>query len=193
MSEKTETLPESDAQVILNTIVQSAHMGYWDWHIQTNYEYMSPGFKSMLGYSDNEIPNTPEWWQENIHPDDLPGVMTAFEAHVKSKGAVPYDNEVRYFHKDGSIVWVYCRGEVIEWDETGKPLRMVGSHIDITALKQAQQSLEKAKEDYRKKAEELSQFNNDMVGRELRMIELKKEVNELLIANGQNKKYTIYN
>lgn len=183
---------ESDALIILDTIVQSAQMGYWDWHIPNHYEYMSQGFKSMLGYTDDEVPNSPDWWQENIHPEDLGPVLDTFKRHVESKGAVPFDNEVRYYHKDGSIVWVYCRGEVIEWDAQGQPLRMVGSHIDITALKKAQSNLEKATEKYKKKADELSQFNKDMVGRELRMIELKKEVNQLLTEHGQSEKYTIY-
>ncbi|MDC7996512.1 chemotaxis protein CheB [Gilvibacter sediminis] len=124
-----------DQNAAFEQVLESTLAGYWDWDIPGNTEYMSPTFKSMFGYEDHEIPNTPDWWQENIHPDDLPGVFEVFNKHVATKGKVPYDNEVRYFHKNGDIVWVWCKGKVIEWDEEGNPLRMVGSHVNITHLK----------------------------------------------------------
>lgn len=129
----------ADHHRVFNTVLESSFAGYWDWHIQDEYEYMSPSFKAMFGFTDSEVPNHPSWWQKQIHPDDLPGVFDLFEKHVKSKGKVPYDNEVRYYHKDGSIVWVYCRGEVIEWSDKGEPLRMIGAHVDITRLKKLQE------------------------------------------------------
>ena len=67
---------------------------------------MSPTFKKMFGYKDEEVPNVPEWWQEKIHPDDLPGVLETFNKHVASNGEYPFNTEARYYHKDGSIVWV---------------------------------------------------------------------------------------
>lgn len=135
-----------DLKKTFNTILESSMAGYWDWNIPANEEYLSPTFKAMFGYEDHEVPNTPEWWQQNIHPEDLPKVMDTFRKHVETKGKYPYDNEVRYFHKDGSIVWVYCRGRVIEWDNEGNPIRMVGSHVDITPLKEARGFLEEALE-----------------------------------------------
>ena len=132
-----------DANLTYNTIVEGTLAGYWDWYIPDNYEYMSPSFKAMFGYKDEEIANTPDWWQANIHQDDLPGVLDLLKKHIKSKGKIPYDNEIRYYHKDGSIVWVQCRGKVIEWNEKGEAVRMVGSHIDITKLKQNEKDLKK--------------------------------------------------
>ncbi|TKD65137.1 PAS domain-containing protein [Flavobacterium sp. ASW18X] len=120
---------------IFEQVLENTMAGYWDWNILENTEYLSPSFKKMFGYEDHEMENTPEAWQKIIHPDDLPGVFNVFNAHVESKGEIPYDNEVRYYHKNGSIVWVLCRGKVIEWAEDGSPVRMVGSHIDITHLK----------------------------------------------------------
>ena len=132
----------SDKEKVFETILEYSFAGYWDWYIKEDYEYLSPTFKKMFGYEDHELPNSPDTWQKIIHPDDLEEVLKIFDAHVKSKGKVPYDNEVRYFHKDGSIVWVYCRGKVIEWDEKDNPVRMVGNHINITHLKQLQEELE---------------------------------------------------
>lgn len=126
---------------LLESILESSMDGYWDWHMKKDYEYLSPGFKRMLGYEDEELPNKPESWQKIVHPDDLPGVLEVLNKHVQSKGEIPFDNQVRYFHKDGSIVWIYCRGKVIEWDDRNKAVRMVGSHVNITPLKEAEQRI----------------------------------------------------
>ncbi|WP_289062535.1 chemotaxis protein CheB [uncultured Zobellia sp.] len=129
-----------DKNMVFEQVLEITLAGFWDWNIQENTEYLSPTFKQMFGYGEDEMENTPEAWQKIIHPEDLPGVLETFDAHVKSKGEAPYDNEVRYFHKNGSIVWVWCKGQVIEWGENGEPIRMVGSHINITNLKRLSQS-----------------------------------------------------
>ncbi len=147
----------ADKEVVFDNILEGTLAGYWDWNIPENTEYLSPTFKAMFGYEDHEMENSPESWQKIIHPDDLPGVFDVFHAHVQSHGKVPYNSEVRYFHKDGSIVWVYCRGKVIEWDEEGNAVRMVGSHVDITKLKQAEDT-EKYAKLLEKKNRELQQF-----------------------------------
>ena len=122
-------------------LLEAEAAGYWDWDIPADTEYMSPRFKAMFGYRDEELENKPDSWMRLIHPEDLPVAMAAFEAHVASKGKTPYDLEVRYFHKDGSIVWVICRGRVVEWNSKGEPLRMLGVHLDITKLKEREQSV----------------------------------------------------
>ncbi|WP_052288332.1 PAS domain-containing protein [Leptolyngbya iicbica] len=121
--------------------------GYWDWDIPANQEYLSPGFKRMFGYADHELPNAPEAWQNLIFPEDLAKVMASFERHVSSRGQEPFDNEVRYHHKNGDIVWVNCVGEVVAWDEQGQPLRMIGCHIDITQQKRAELETQQTKEE----------------------------------------------
>ena len=129
-----------DKNMAFEQVLESTMAGFWDWNILENTEYLSPSFKKMFGYEDDEMENTPEAWQKIVHPDDLENVFRCFEEHVESKGAVPYDNEVRYFHKSGRIVWVWCKGRVIEWGENGEPIRMVGSHVNITGLKNLTQS-----------------------------------------------------
>lgn len=126
---------------LLETILEVILGGYWDTDFQTGQEYLSPGFKQMFGYEDHELPNLPETWQHMIFAEDLPGVTDCFNQHVQSHGQTPFYNEVRYRHKNGSTIWVICSGQVVEWDEQGNPLRMVGCHIDITALKQAEAAL----------------------------------------------------
>ncbi|QLE41905.1 PAS domain S-box protein [Nostoc sp. C052] len=126
---------------LLEQILEVVLAGYWDWDIPSNQQYWSLTFKQMFGYEDRELPNTPDSWQSLIFPEDLPGVMELFEQHVQSRGQIPFYNEVRYRHKDGSTVWVICSGHVIAWDQDGNPLRMIGCHIDITKLKQVEAEL----------------------------------------------------
>lgn len=135
----------------LEGILESEAAGYWDWNIPENTEFMSPRFKEMLGYKDRELANVPETWQRLIHKDDLPVMMEQFKAHVESRGEVPYNSEVRYHHKDGSLVWVICRGHVVEWTTDGAPVRMVGVHMDITSLKERETEV-------RRRAEEIRRF-----------------------------------
>lgn len=130
---------------IYKVILEDTLSGYWDWNIPEGTEYLSPTFKSMFGYEDHELENSPETWQRLIFPDDLTVVLKNYKEHVESQGEIPYKNEVRYRHKDGSTVWVLCTGRVIEWD--GKdPIRMVGCHIDITRQKEVEKKLKSTQE-----------------------------------------------
>ncbi|ODN71580.1 sensor histidine kinase [Methylobrevis pamukkalensis] len=98
-------------------------------------EWMSPRYKHLLGYADDEVENRSSWWKERMHPDDLRESEENFRLHVRDP-AHPYDQIVRFRHKNGSTVWVRCRGIVIRDDE-GKPVRMLGAHTDVTDLKMA--------------------------------------------------------
>jgi PAS domain S-box-containing protein len=129
----------AESEGILRDIMESTLSGFWDWNLVDNTEYLSPTFKRMFGYEDHEMENSPEAWQSLVFSDDLPGVFAAFERHVKSHGRERFYNEIRYRHKDGSTVWVICAGRVIEWATDGKPIRMVGCHIDITERKRAEE------------------------------------------------------
>jgi len=125
----------------LSQIVNTTHDGIWDWHIPDDYEYMSPRFWQMLGYDPSEKKHHPSEWRNLIFPEDLEIVERNLKSHCQSRGEIPFYQEVRYRHQDGKTVWVICRGSVVEWDETGNPVRMIGSHTDITELKAAQESL----------------------------------------------------
>lgn len=148
----------ADKNQVLQSVIEGTLAGYWDWDIPSNQEYLSPTFKEMFGYEDHEMENAPESWQSIMFPEDLPITFAAFEAHVASRGVVPFTCEVRYKHKNGSTVWVWCKGKVIEWDENGAPLRAVGSHVDITERKQFEIALQSSEERFR------SAFANAGVG-----------------------------
>ncbi|MEM0951429.1 MAG: PAS domain S-box protein [Cyanobacteria bacterium P01_H01_bin.74] len=134
----------------LKEILNVVNDGYWDWFLQEDFEYMSPKFWQLFGYNPAEKKHHPSEWQEMIFQDDLQRAIENFNLHVETRGKHPYAQEVRYRHKNGSVVTVYCRGLVTEWDETGTPLRMVGTHTDITLLKQTEENLKRSNEELEK-------------------------------------------
>jgi len=126
---------------MLETILEDTMSGYWDWDVVNDTQYYSPSFKRMLGYEPEELENIPATWQRLAYDEDLESVIEKIETHIKSFGKIPFYTHVRYHHKDGSLVWVICSGRVVEWDDDKNPLRMVGSHIEITDIKNLEKTL----------------------------------------------------
>jgi signal transduction histidine kinase/PAS domain-containing protein/CheY-like chemotaxis protein len=126
VTEKIER--EQNLSLVLNNISE----GYWDWHVDKDYEYMSNRFWEILGYDPVTKKPHPSEWQKLLHPDDAPRLFAAFDAHVQSNGKQPFAVEVRYRHGLGHWIWIRCSGKVVEWIEPTKPKRVVGTHIDVT-------------------------------------------------------------
>lgn len=118
--------------------LESSGFGMWDWDLATNQTFFSRQWKSMLGYDDHEVINSYECWRSLLHPDDLKIVENAIETHIKGREK-DYAVEFRMRCKDGSWKWVRSRGQVIERDAAGIPLRMTGTHVDITKRKAAEE------------------------------------------------------
>ncbi|MEB3337898.1 MAG: PAS domain S-box protein, partial [Leptolyngbyaceae bacterium] len=107
--------------------------GIWDWNCQTHDCFFSPRWKEMLGYEDHELPNQLDTWTSRIHPEDWDLVMAIQKEHLDQKTPF-YRVEYRLRCKDGSYKWILSRAQGL-WDEQGTPLRLVGSHTDITERK----------------------------------------------------------
>ena len=117
--------------------------GVWDWNAQTNRVFFSRRWKELLGFEENEIGNSLSEWESRVHPDDKPAAMAAIERHFS--GATPlYINEHRLQCKDGAWKWILDRGKVVERTPDGKPLRVIGTHTDITAQKQVELELKRS-------------------------------------------------
>jgi len=125
--------------------VQSVNDGIWDWRCDRNEAYFSPQWKAMLGYSDSELPNKPSLWVELLHPDDRARATATQESYLRESNDT-FQQEFRLRCKDGSYRWILSRAKVVERDAAGRPLRVVGSHTDISARKQAEAALRAAKE-----------------------------------------------
>lgn len=95
---------------------------------------------AMLGFQPKETDANFESWKESLHPDDAAEVLKAFNDHLAGK-APYYEALHRMIAKNGSITWVLDRGRVSEWDEQGRPLKVTGTHIDMTKEKQYEEQL----------------------------------------------------
>ena len=117
--------------------LESSGDGVWDWQVQAGVEVLSPACKALYGFAGNELPDTPDALDSRTHPDDIAGMRQARDEHFAGRTPA-YVNEHRVMCKDGSWKRILSRGIVIARDAEGRPLRMIGTHTDVTAAHQAE-------------------------------------------------------
>lgn len=120
--------------------IEGAGDGVWDWNIATDEAQYSKRWKEMLGYEDHELLPTNQEWANRIHPDDKAHVNQTMQTYLEGKTDI-YIVEYRIKCKNNSYKWILGRGMIVSRDEQGKPLRMIGTHTDITERKQTEQQL----------------------------------------------------
>lgn len=125
-----------DSEERFQFAMHGANDGLWDWNLATGIVYFSPRWKSMLGYEDDEVPNTIAAWHELVHPEDQELVRSVL-AQVRPGGRRRLEMEIRMRHKDGHYVHVLSRGFLAK-DDGEKALRLVGTHSDISERKKAE-------------------------------------------------------
>ncbi len=132
--------------------------GVWDWNISTGLSIYSLRWKEMLGYTDDDILPSHEEWQTRIHIDDQERVEAAMQDYLVGKTST-YRVEYRLKCKDDCYKWILGRGMIVSRDKQGQPLRMVGTHTDITQIKEAellfQQAMNTAKQDAQQSKDQL--------------------------------------
>jgi len=141
--QQQQSLRDSEAR--LQFALEASGDGLWDYDLPNNRLYLSPASKSMLGYGDEDIGPTSEDWKRLIHPDDLERARRLFAEHVRRE-ASSYRQEYRARAKDGSYKWILDRGRVLDWSPTGEPLRVIGTHTDITEQRAMEQRLRESEE-----------------------------------------------
>ncbi|MDZ8259620.1 PAS domain S-box protein [Nostoc sp. ChiQUE01b] len=147
------TLRESEER--LQLALEASGDALWDWNILTGEVYYSPRYLEMLGYGFDELPQDFSTWEQLVHPDDLPWVEKILADHLKDSSA-QYKFDYRLRTKSGECKWIANYGKVVMRDADGNPLRMTGTHRDISdrqaALrehKQAEAALAKSEEQLR--------------------------------------------
>jgi len=129
----------------LANIIEATHIGTWEWNLQTGATYFNERWAEIVGYTLDELaPISIDTWLNLACPEDLPESESRLKRHFS--GEVPYyDFDCRMKHKAGHWVWVHDRGRVVEWLPDGQPLRMSGTHEDISERKAAESELSSAK------------------------------------------------
>ncbi|MDQ8155319.1 MAG: PAS domain S-box protein, partial [Gemmatimonadota bacterium] len=124
--------------------MEASSEGVWEWDIAHGTLSFNDPYARMLGYEPGEMARTEEAWRELLHPDERDRVSG--ELRLALTTDAPYANEFRLRAKDGSYRWVLARGRVLDRDEQRRALRAVGTHLDLTARRQAEDELRAAKE-----------------------------------------------
>ncbi|MDG6224362.1 MAG: PAS domain S-box protein [Candidatus Thermoplasmatota archaeon] len=124
------------------------HEGIWDWNLVTNETYFDDRYYTMAGYEPGEFDQDFLAWSERVHPEDLPSALEAIDDYLSGRSS-DYDIEFRFRCKDGDWIWIRGRGSFVERDANGKPIRMIGTHTDITSRKRAEDALKRSEEKFR--------------------------------------------
>ena len=136
--EAEEALRQSEER--LKLAMSGANDGVWDWDLRTDKVLFDSRYYTMAGYEPGEFPGAFDEWKKRLHPDDKRQTLAAVEEYLEGKRDI-YDVEFRLRRKDGEYMWIRGRGKAVEHDAEGKPSRFVGTHSDISELKQVEEAL----------------------------------------------------
>jgi PAS domain S-box-containing protein len=132
----------------LQQVLDATNDGIWDYDLVSGKFGCSNRWARMLGYEPGEVADFICYCQANIHPDDKARFVKAYMDYVEGRSS-SYEIEFRLRHKNGEYVWIYSRGKALARDFSGRALRMVGAHTDISAQKKIEQSLRESEQRFR--------------------------------------------
>lgn len=129
-----------DKEQRLSYVIQGSNLGYWDWDYITGEHLVNDRWLEILALKRSDIKNDASDWLDLVHPDDKEIGFNAIQQTIKDNN--PYTIEFRMKHKDGHWIWIEGSGAIVERDETtGQPLRIAGTHKDITHRKIAEEKM----------------------------------------------------
>jgi PAS domain S-box-containing protein len=171
---------------LYRAIGESIDFGVWVCAPDGRNIYASPSFLKLVGLTQEQCSNF--GWGAVLHPEDAARTIAAWKECVRTGGT--WDIEHRFRGVDGQWHAILARGVPVR-DEQGRVTCWAGINLDISRLKQAEAEVRRHADEVAAANEELARFNQAMVGRELRMIELKQEVNALCAQLGQPPRYPL--
>lgn len=133
-----QTLKERATQ--LQFVLEGAELGFWDWNIATGAVDRNERWAVMLGYSHSEIQQTTQQWSDFVHPGDRERAWKSINTVLEGHSPI-HKLEYRMLHKDGSIRWILDQANVMQRDVEGKPIRMCGTHADVTERKSLEEAV----------------------------------------------------
>ncbi len=120
--------------------IEGSGDGLWDWDVAKGTVFFSKRWKEMIGHAEDELTDSLAEWENRIHPDDKAEGMAALLACFDGKIST-YSSEYRFRCQNGEYKWVFDRGMVVSRSAEGKPLRLIGTHTDVSERKQSEFSL----------------------------------------------------
>ena len=157
----------------LQLALEGSGDGLWDWNIQTGEFYVSPRWTEMLGYDFGELPRDISTWEKLIHPEDKLWVRELLKAHFNDS-SIPYKFDYRMLTKCGEWKWIANYGKVVVRDENGLPMRITGTHRDISERKQIEVALRQSETREREKAQALEQALEELKHTQTQLIQTEK-------------------
>jgi PAS domain S-box-containing protein len=127
--------------------MEGSDQGMWQWDIISNTTKYSYNWAGMLGYTIEEIDHTFDFWQKNVHPEDIDKVEKNLKNYVTGE-TNSFEGIKRMRHKKGHFVWIKYSG-LLKKNNIGKPIKMIGSHIDISEIKEKENQLQISEEKFR--------------------------------------------
>lgn len=129
----------------LQLALEGADLGLWDWNMETGEAFFNRRSVEMLGYSLEEIDHHISDWGRLVHPEDVPGITEAFNAHLEGRAPF-YESEHRLRRKSGEWMWNLARAKVVERKPDGTPVRVTGINRDITEQKLSEKALRESEQ-----------------------------------------------
>ena len=131
----------------LKRLVEASSIGLWDWDLTTDKVRFSSVYKRQIGYEDHEIEDHYKEWESRVHPDDLGFAVNRVRNFINNPWP-DFHNVFRFRHKNGTYRWILVRAS-LEYDKNDVPIKMLGSHQDITEQKEMETQLRDSEEKYR--------------------------------------------
>jgi len=142
ISEVETTLKESEERMRL--AIRGSNDGIFDWDLKTHDVFWSPQFKMMIGYGENEITGSEELFRQLIHPEDSESFWEMFNNYINGSLS-EFSCVFRMIEKSGRPVWIQSRAKAL-FDEEGQPVRFIGTHTDITYIKEHERQLKEERD-----------------------------------------------
>lgn len=136
----------------LELALEGADLGLWDWDVRNDRFNHNEVVRRQLGYAPGELGDSGSAWRNIVHREDAERLISSIEAHFRRESAA-YECEFRVRHKQGHWVWLLSRGKVVERDALDTPVRMTGTHMDLTRRKSSAAEAEQSAEMLRRTGE----------------------------------------